>query len=151
MATAARPKPSSFSPAKSAARRPARPSRAIEIAVIAAVLLAACGHLLIKHGLNTTLISADSSIFWRLSSYLMAPLVFGGLLVYATGTLLWIAAVSKLDISYVYPVTALNYVVITLGGMWLLGESVSKGRWAGILIVILGVGLMHTSAQEREQ
>ena len=122
-----------------------------EIALIAAVLLAACGHILIKHGLNTMPALAQASIAERLLAYLLTPLVIGGLAVYGTGTLLWIVAVAKRDISYLFPVTSLNYVVITLAGMWLFGEPVSFKRWIGILIVMLGVAsLMRSSAVERK-
>jgi len=126
----------------------ARLSYSTEGVAILAVVLAACGHLLIKHGLNTIAISAGASLLSRLVSYLLAPLVMLGLAVYGSGTLVWIVAVAKLDISYLFPITALNYAFVTLGGMWLLKEPVSIGRWGGILIVMLGVTLMQRSIRK---
>jgi multidrug transporter EmrE-like cation transporter len=116
-----------------------------EVALIISVLLAACGHLLIKHGLNSAAVPATAALLVKLQTYFLAPLVVTGLAIYGMGTMLWIVAVSKRDISYLYPFTSLNYVVITLGGMWLFSEPVTTGRWLGILVVMLGVGMMHLS------
>jgi drug/metabolite transporter (DMT)-like permease len=43
------------------------------------------------------------------------------------------------NVSFVVPVTALNYVVGALGGKFFLGERVMGRRWAGVLLVCIGV------------
>ena len=55
-------------------------------------------------------------------------------------SLLW--AFSIANVSLVVPVTALSYVVGTLGGKILLREHVTKQRWSGILLVSFGVVLV---------
>ena len=45
-------------------------------------------------------------------------------------------------ISFVIPASALNYVVGTLGAKYLLREDVSPARWAGVLLVCVGVALV---------
>jgi drug/metabolite transporter (DMT)-like permease len=55
-------------------------------------------------------------------------------------SLLW--AFSIANVSLVVPVTALSYVVGTLGGKILLREHVTKQRWSGILLVSFGVILV---------
>jgi drug/metabolite transporter (DMT)-like permease len=117
-------------------------------ALIFAVLLAGGGHLLIKHGL-AGIAPGQAPLAERLLQYFLAPFVVLGLAVYGAGTLLWILVVSKREISYLYPITALNYVLIGVGGMLLFDEPVSLMRWAGILVVVLGVALMQTSAEDR--
>src|SRR5574341_727793 len=37
------------------------------------------------------------------------------------------------DLSYVLPMTAVGYVLVTFLGWWWLGEAVSALRWAGTL------------------
>lgn len=133
------------------AARVASEARQVGIELTGAVLMAACGHLLIKYGLNTALAVTHTSVAVRILSYLLMPRVIFGLAVYGIGTLLWIAVVSKRDISYLYPITALNYVLITLGGMWLFGELVSWRRWMGIAVVITGVAVLQTSSGEKKQ
>jgi drug/metabolite transporter (DMT)-like permease len=84
----------------------------------------------------------------RLSYHLHHPLLLLGLAAYAVGTLLWIFAVSRKEISFLYPLTAANYAVIAIGGQLLFHESVSALRWAGIAVVMIGVILMNRSSQE---
>ena len=46
------------------------------------------------------------------------------------------------NVSFVVPVTALSYVAGGVGGMIFLGERLNRSRWAGILLVCLGVTLV---------
>ncbi len=46
------------------------------------------------------------------------------------------------NVSFVIPATAVSYVVGALGARFLLGERVNVTRWAGILLVSLGVALV---------
>jgi multidrug transporter EmrE-like cation transporter len=45
-------------------------------------------------------------------------------------------------ISFVIPASALSYVVGTLGAKYILREEVSVARWAGVVLVCLGVALV---------
>lgn len=111
-----------------------------------AIVLAACGHLLIKMGLVAATHGAvDTGMLRKIAHYLLQPEVVCGLAVYGAGTALWISAVSRRNISFLYPLTALNYVLVSLGGGWLLGEHISTGRWLGIAVVVAGVALMQLS------
>jgi drug/metabolite transporter (DMT)-like permease len=46
------------------------------------------------------------------------------------------------NVSLVIPVTALSYAIGALGGRFFLGERVTRQRWAGVLLVCLGVTLV---------
>jgi drug/metabolite transporter (DMT)-like permease len=46
------------------------------------------------------------------------------------------------NVSFVVPVTALSYAFGALGGKVFLGEQVTRKRWAGVLLVCIGVGLV---------
>jgi hypothetical protein len=46
------------------------------------------------------------------------------------------------NVSFVVPVTALSYAVGALGGGLFLHERVTAMRWAGVLLVCLGVALV---------
>ena len=54
----------------------------------------------------------------------------------------FITVLSWAEISFVAPATAANYVVGALGAKVLLKERVSKTRWAGVLLVAVGVVLV---------
>jgi drug/metabolite transporter (DMT)-like permease len=45
-------------------------------------------------------------------------------------------------ISLVIPASALSYVVGTFGAKYILGEDVSVARWAGVVLVCIGVALV---------
>jgi drug/metabolite transporter (DMT)-like permease len=53
-----------------------------------------------------------------------------------------LAVLSIENVSFVVPVTALNYAAGALGGKFFLGEHVTPRRWAGVLIVCVGVTLV---------
>ena len=45
-------------------------------------------------------------------------------------------------ISFVIPASALSYVVGTIGAKYILREQISPARWAGVLLVCVGVALV---------
>jgi drug/metabolite transporter (DMT)-like permease len=63
-----------------------------------------------------------------------------GLMTLAFFALLGVLAIE--NVSFVVPVTALSYVVGALGGRVFLRERVTRSRWAGVLLVCVGVTLV---------
>jgi drug/metabolite transporter (DMT)-like permease len=63
-----------------------------------------------------------------------------GLMALAFFALLAVLAIE--NVSFVVPVTALSYVVGALGGAVFLHERVTRSRWAGVLLVCIGVTLV---------
>lgn len=53
----------------------------------------------------------------------------------------FLTVLSRADLSVVFPATSLVYVINTLGAKFILKETVTFQRWAGILFVCLGVAL----------
>jgi drug/metabolite transporter (DMT)-like permease len=53
-----------------------------------------------------------------------------------------LAVLSIENVSFVVPVTALNYAAGALGGKFFLRERVTPRRWAGVLLVCVGVTLV---------
>jgi uncharacterized membrane protein len=134
---------------KLADNAPARAVLSWQWAAFGAIILAACGHLLIKQGLMSALHSAPASgVGAKISHYLLHSAVPAGLAIYGMGTLLWIRAVASRNISFLYPLTALNYVIVSIGGKFFFNEAISAGRWTGIAIVVMGVALLQFSMKE---
>ncbi len=52
---------------------------------------------------------------------------------------------SKSDISFLWPLTALSFVFATLAAMLFLHESVSAVRWAGVVFIMIGAALISYS------
>jgi drug/metabolite transporter (DMT)-like permease len=63
-----------------------------------------------------------------------------GLMTLAFFSLLAVLAIE--NVSFVVPVTACSYAVGALGGRVFLHERVTRMRWAGVLLVCLGVTLV---------
>lgn len=112
---------------------------------IGAVVLGSAGHLLIKRGLMLGARSGSGELLARVESYVVQPWVIAGLAVYACGTALWIYAVSQRHISFLYPLTAITYVLVAVGGKVFFAEFISGGRWLGIGIVVIGVAMLQMS------
>jgi uncharacterized membrane protein len=58
---------------------------------------------------------------------------------------------SKSDISFLWPLTALSFVFATLAAMWFLGESVSPVRWIGVALIMLGAAFISYSEHAKEK
>jgi uncharacterized membrane protein len=52
---------------------------------------------------------------------------------------------SKSDISFLWPLTALSFVFATFAAMWFLGEQVSDVRWIGVLLIVVGAAFISYS------
>src|SRR5271157_2848816 len=54
----------------------------------------------------------------------------------------YLTALSWADLTFVLPATAFGYVIIALLARFWLHESISLERWAGIVLITLGVGFV---------
>ena len=64
----------------------------------------------------------------------------------------YMLVLSWADYSYVQPASAMAYGMVALLGHFLLGEVVTPLRWAGVLIICLGVLVVgHTPPRTTEQ
>ena len=77
---------------------------------------------------------------------LFHPWVALGVALLILWTLSHMALLSWADLSYVLPVTAIGYILTALSGRFVLGETVSPARWAGILLITVGVTLVGTTS-----
>jgi uncharacterized membrane protein len=58
---------------------------------------------------------------------------------------------SKSDISFLWPLTALSFVFATLAAMVFLGETVSPLRWIGVALIMLGAVCISYSEHAKEK
>jgi drug/metabolite transporter (DMT)-like permease len=52
---------------------------------------------------------------------------------------------SKADISFLWPLTAMSFVFATFAAIWFLGESVSPIRWVGVAFIMVGAACISYS------
>jgi drug/metabolite transporter (DMT)-like permease len=72
-------------------------------------------------------------------------LIFGTTML-AVFFFLWLAVLSWEDLSVALPMQALNYVLVAFLSQYFLGEAVSPLRWAGTVLVCIGVMMITKSS-----
>ncbi len=70
------------------------------------------------------------------------PWVFSGIGFLIAFFAAYLTALSWADLTFVLPATSFGYVVIALLSRFWLHETISPARWAGILLITLGVGFV---------
>jgi uncharacterized membrane protein len=101
------------------------------------------GHLLIKAGLNALVpLPAGAALVSRVLHQLLQPQVFAGLLIYMAGTIFWMKAVSQKEISFLYPLSSVNYVLVAAISVAMFHEAISVRRTAGVMVIVFGMILM---------
>ena len=115
--------------------------------VMLGVLLNAAAQLLLKAGTNSVgqfAFSAENilPIGWRLAT---EPHILGGLTCYVISVVVWIMALSRVEVSIAYPMLSVGYVVNALAAWYLFGEAVTAARLVGIAVIILGVFIVARS------
>ncbi|MGA8618026.1 MAG: EamA family transporter [Candidatus Sulfotelmatobacter sp.] len=79
---------------------------------------------------------------WPYIHAFVNPLVVLGVLLLIVWLISQLSLLSRVDLSYVLPVTSVSYVLTALMGEFLLHERVSTERWIGIGLIALGVSLV---------
>jgi multidrug transporter EmrE-like cation transporter len=77
--------------------------------------------------------------------YAINPYVLGGLACYVVSVVVWLMALSRVEVSIAYPMLSLGFALNALLAWWLLGEAVTAQRIAGIAIIIVGVTIVARS------
>jgi multidrug transporter EmrE-like cation transporter len=111
------------------------------------VLLNAAAQLLLKAGTNAVgrfAFSLENAlpVGWKLAT---EPHILGGLTCYVVSVVIWIMALSRVEVSIAYPMLSVGYAVNAVAAWYLFGEAVSLTRLAGIGIIIVGVYVVARS------
>jgi drug/metabolite transporter (DMT)-like permease len=77
---------------------------------------------------------------------LTTPKLIIGTAMLAVFFFLWLAVLSWEDLSVALPMQALNYVLVAFLSQYFLHETVTPLRWAGTILVCIGVGLITKSS-----
>ena len=71
--------------------------------------------------------------------------VLAGLACYAVSVVIWILALTRVEVSVAYPMLSLGYIANAIGAWWLFGEAVTPTRFGGILVIALGTWVVARS------
>jgi len=111
------------------------------------VLLNAVAQLALKASVQDTgVIELSTGNALPVAGQLMAePWLWVGLSCYGVSVIVWILALSRVDVSIAYPMLSVGYVVNAFAAYALFGEALTPGRLVGIGIIILGVTVLARS------
>jgi multidrug transporter EmrE-like cation transporter len=115
--------------------------------ILAGVLLNAGAQLLLKAGTNAVgpfeFTAANAvPVGVRLA---LEPHIAGGIACYVVSVVVWILALSRVEVSIAYPMLSIGYVINAIAAYFLFGEAVTATRLAGIGIIVLGVFVVARS------
>jgi len=65
--------------------------------------------------------------------------VISGFILFALGAIWWLVILSKVEVSYAYPIGSLGYVLLLFASWLFLGESIPLSRWIGVSFICLGI------------
>jgi multidrug transporter EmrE-like cation transporter len=71
--------------------------------------------------------------------------VLGGLLCYVISVAVWLLVLSRVEVSFAYPLLSVGYIVNAVAGYYLFQENLSIMRISGIVVICLGVFLVTKS------
>jgi uncharacterized membrane protein len=102
---------------------------------------------LIKKGMNSITINGLSSILnpQVILEIITNGYVISGIIIYGLALLLLLGIMTKEDISFIYPLLSLGYVLTAIFAIFFLNETVSMLRWIGIGFIFLGSYLIGRS------
>lgn len=110
------------------------------IAVVVVVFSNVFGNFFLKRGMPAEL---DTPLAYITA--LFRPWAALGVALLVLWMMSRMALLSWADLSYVLPVTAIGYVLVALAGRFLLHETITLRRWAGITLIVAGVALVSSS------
>lgn len=117
------------------------------LALLLSILFGIVGQLLLKKATLTKRISFDATqLTQSLMSLALNPYLLSWIFLAGISAALWIFVVSKLELSFAYPVSmTLSYLLILVLSWWLFGENMSITRWIGVVLMCAGVLLAYRS------
>jgi len=109
--------------------------------------------LLMKLGLVQT--GMDSVTFGNIIEFCSrnasSLLLWAGIIVQVLNFFTWIVVLYKIDLSIAMPVGSTSYIFIPLTAAIFLHEHVGLMRWAGIVLIILGIHFVSQSKTPDEE
>lgn len=68
--------------------------------------------------------------------------LIAGLGCYGVSVLIYIPALKGGELSVIYPLVSISYVLAALYSMWLLKEKMTALKWSGIALIMMGITLV---------
>lgn len=116
--------------------------------ILFAVLLGVTGQVSLKFGMGKVGQIDRVTLqepFELASRIITNPTIILGLALYVVGAAVWLTVLSRVPLSFAYPILALTYAVTPVAAWLVLGETLPLVRWLGVSVICLGVVLVSRS------
>lgn len=116
--------------------------------IFGTVVFTVYGQLILKWriGIYGQLPDSTSKIMFLLKA-LLDPYILSGLVAAFVASLFWMAAMTKFDVSFAYPLITAGLTLMTVFmAIVILNESISINKVIGVLLILSGVLIMARDA-----
>jgi multidrug transporter EmrE-like cation transporter len=115
--------------------------------ILTGVMLNAAAQLLLKAGTSSVGEFAFTAVnVVPVGTRLLSnPFILGGIGCYVVSVVVWIMALSRVDVSLAYPMLSIGYVINAIAAWYLFGEALTAQRMIGIATIVIGVFLVARS------
>jgi len=122
------------------------------LAIVMTDVVESVAEIFMKNGLNGMgIVSVNfnnfSECFLRGAS---SPFIWAGISLYVINFFIWIAVLTRVQLSVAFPVGSTSYVFVAILAAVFLREAVTPLRWLGIALIILGIHFVSKSKQETD-
>lgn len=118
------------------------------VLVLICVVGASAGQLLMKTGMSQSPFISNLGSLLNITNLIKLfsnYYVLLGLFCYGISAILWLGAMPSLNISFMYPLMSLAYVITGIAAWILLKESISIIHWIGILLIVTGCAFIGST------
>lgn len=117
------------------------------VAALLSIASASTGQILLKLGVRNAHLAPDAAKHPAiLLGVLLTPYVMAGIAAFALSMVLWLGAISGQELSTVYPMAALGYVLVTVLSVRLFHDRIDAWKLAGIALIVAGVLILNVGA-----
>lgn len=114
----------------------------VYLLLILSISLSVAGQILLKYGVMNLPAFMSGHALSFFSRVAASPLVWLGLFVYAVSAAIWLIVISRLPLSFAYPILSTGYVAVVLLSAALFGEALSVWKIISVVLITVGVGIL---------
>lgn len=109
--------------------------------IFGCIFLTVYGQLVLKWrvSLHSPMPEGVAEKAWFFVRLFLDPFVISGFAAAFAASLFWMAAMTKLDVSYAYPFMSLAFILVFLFSVAFFGEAFTAGKVIGLALIATGI------------
>lgn len=108
------------------------------------IVLGSCAQVFLKKGTGT--VNTGSASPRSYFALLRSAWVWAWAVCFFFATGLWLIAISKIELSYAFPLLGSGYLLVAVLSIFFLKERVPLRRWMAIVVITIGVAIIYGSS-----